>query len=813
VNDALVSRVSVATTIANSNFASSTGWTDASISGGTLAFGGSGLVLNAVNVGGLATCRRQITVAGGDVNKRHALNIEVSRGPVTFRCGSTSGGDEYIAETVLRSGSHSLALTPTGNFWIQFQSDLDIDRFVASCQIAAAGPMEIDAPWSTSALTQLRCDQSADVIFVACQGYQQRRIERRATDSWSLVLYQPDNGPFYATRSAKVKLKIGQTFGNTTLTSDLPLFKSTHVGALFRLFNEGYDQTTRLGAANTKTKAIRVSGIAADNAFVITRAGTWAGTLTLQRSYDGADEGFIDSDASGGQVTPTYTTNGTTNNDPNQQWDNVIHWYRLAFKQGDYTSGAAVVTMTHKGGGGYGICRVLSINSPTEAVVEVLDAFNGTAFTENWQEGIWSERNGWPSDVSFHKGRLWWAGKGRFVGSVSDDFENFDPDYEGDAGPINRTLGAGPVDQINFMLSLGRLVIGTIGAEYSIKSNSIDEPLTPQNAQAGDPSTIGSRKGARAMKVDNRGIMTQRAGKRAFELVFSPDTYEYEPRDLTLLCPGLTGNATIVDMNVQRQPDTRIYCWLSDGRTAMLTYEPSEEVACWSIDEEGGDGVVEGVSVLPGEEEDRVYLRVRRTINGVTRRFLQKVALESECVGGVMNKQADAFVIVPAVTGTSVAGLSHLEGKEVIAWGDGRFLGTYTVTAGAITLSEAVTATDVLVGLGYEARYKSTKLAYAAAAGTALAQPKKPTLMSAICGTVHNDGLYFGRDFENLDPLPRMYDGRPVEDGEVFSSYEQRAVSFPGEWNVDSRFCLRAQAPKPCELLGVVLTVQTNEQL
>lgn len=807
VNDVLISRVPVATAISNSSFTTSTGWSDGSTGGGTLAFGGSGLALNAVNIGGLAVCRRQITVSGGDAGKRHALTINVSRGPVTFRCGSSSGGDDYIAETALRTGEHSLAFTPVGNFHLTIQSDIDVDRIVTSCAVAAAGTMELSIPYDADDLALVDSAQSADVIFLACAGHQQRRIERRATDSWSLVRYTPDKGPFFASRSAKVRLKSAANSGNTTLTSDLPFFKAEHVGAIFRVFQGGRNQSWKLGADGAFTDAWRVNGVGADNDFSHARSGTWTGTLQLQRSYDDAKSGFIDIPSN------TFTTNGSSNFTPGSSYDNVIAWYRYGFKPGNYVSGTATIDVTYRGDGGYGVCRVVGYVSPTQVNVEVLSPFYGTEFSDNWQEGIWSSKSGWPSSVVFHKGRLWWAGKGRFVGSVSDDFENFDPDFEGDAGPINRTLGAGPVDQINFMLPLGRLIVGTIGAEFSIKSNSIDEPLTPQNAQAGDPSTIGSRKGSRAIKVDNRGVMVQRAGKRAFELVFSPDSYEYEPRDLTLLSPDLTGAATIVDMAVQRQPDTRIHCWLSDGRVAMLTYEPSEEVTCWSIDREGGNGAVEGVSVLPGEEEDRVYLRVRRTINGVTRRFLQKVALESECVGGSINKQADAFVIMPAVTGTAVAGLSHLEGEEVIAWGGGRYLGAYTVSGGAITLAQAVTATDVLVGLPYEARYKSTKLAYAAAAGTALAQTKKPTLMSAICGTVHNDGLYFGRDFDNLDPLPRMYDGRAVEADEVFTSYEQRAVSFPGEWNVDSRFCLKASAPKPCELLGIVLTVQTNETL
>ncbi|OWK18321.1 hypothetical protein AJ88_03840 [Mesorhizobium amorphae CCBAU 01583] len=292
----------------------------------------------------------------------------------------------------------------------------------------------------------------------------------------------------------------------------------------------------------------------------------------------------------------------------------------------------------------------------------MLDRFNTTEYTDNWQEGIWSDRQGWPGAVAFDKGRLGWSGKSRFIFSVTDDYENFDPDFEGDAGPINRTLGSGPVDAINFMLSLSRPIIGTPGAEFSIKSTSFDEPLTPQNAQAGTPSTQGSRAGVAAVKIDGRGIFAQRSGKRLFELIFDPNTYEYAPRDLTLLCPDLTGSAKVVGMATQRQPDTRAHFWLDDGSVVLLTYEPSEDVTCWSRLTAGGAGFIEGVSVLPGEDEDQVFYRVRRTVSAATVRYLEKMAMESECLGGTMNRMADSFVVIPAVTGTSVTGLSHLNG-------------------------------------------------------------------------------------------------------------------------------------------------------
>jgi len=807
VDDELVSRATVTTAVTTSNFASATGWTSANTGGGTTTFGGSGLVLNANSIGGLALVKQQVTCSGGNVGVRHALNITVTRGQVTFRCGSTEGGDEYIAETTLRTGFHSLAFTPTGNFWVQFQSDRDIDRIVASCVVASAGTMELDIPWAAADLPKVRWSQSADVVFIACDGYQQRRIERRATDSWSLVKYAPDKGPFFAARSSRVRLKVAAMSGNTTLTSDLPFFKSSHVGGLFRLFLGGRAQTFKLGGDGAFTPAWRVNGIGADNDFIAARSGTWAGTLTLQRSYDDAESGFLD--------TPnTWTDNsGGGSISPGSSYDNIIMWWRIGFKPGAYTSGTATITLTYKGDGGYGVVRVTGYTSPTEVSVEVLSDIFGTEYTDNWQEGIWSDKQGWPSAVALHKGRLWWLGKSRFIGSVSDDYENFDPDFEGDAGPINRTLGSGPVDTINFALSLGRLSIGTAGSEYSIKSTSFDEPLTPQNTQASDPSTQGSREGVAGAKVDDRGVFAQRSGRRLFELVLDPNSFEYTPRDLTLLCPDLTGTAKVAGMAVQRQPDTRIHCWLDDGSVVILTYEPTEEVVCWSRLSMGGSGFVENVTVLPGEDEDQVYYRVKRTVDGDTVRYLEKMAMESECVGGTMNKQADSFIIVANVTGTTVAVGSHLEGMTGVAWGGGAYLGSYTVSGGNITLAVAVTDTDVLFGLGYTALYKSTKLAYSAAAGTALTQQKKVNYLGLIMRNTHNNGLEYGRDFDNMDPLPRVVDGVAVTANQIHAAFDHPAVTFPGEWNTDSRLCLRAQAPKPVELLAAVLSVETNDRV
>jgi hypothetical protein len=41
---------------------------------------------------------------------------------VLCRIGSTSGGEDYLKETTLDTGEHSMSIVPTGNFYIRFFS-------------------------------------------------------------------------------------------------------------------------------------------------------------------------------------------------------------------------------------------------------------------------------------------------------------------------------------------------------------------------------------------------------------------------------------------------------------------------------------------------------------------------------------------------------------------------------------------------------------------------------------------------------------------------------------------------------------------
>jgi len=814
IDDSPLARPEVSTSIANGDFGSSSGWTDSSSGGGTLTFGGSGLVLDAVNIGGLAKCTREVAVAGGDQNIEHALAVDVARGPVTFRCGSSAGADDYVSEAILGSGQHSLAFTPDGNFHMTFQSSRDVDAIVASVAVETAGVVELVAPWTADDLDNIRFDQSADVVFVNCAGARQRKIERRGSGrSWSIVDFAPDNGPFLPTRSADVRLKAGATYGNTTLTADQQFFSENHVGALFRLFHNGQSGVYRLGREDVVTDAVEMTGVGsgsdtAERRIKITTSGSWSADITVQRSFDGPDIGFHD-------TSTTIGTNTTTNIDDGD--DNLTVWYRLKIKSGDYNSGAAVCTITYNNSGRTGICRVTGYNSPTSVDVEVLSRFSSTDWSDNWQEGTWSPARGFPSSVAIYEGRLWHAGGAQIFGSVSDDYENFFDETEGDAGPISRSVGRGPVDRVYFLMPLLRLIMGTAGSEIALRSSSFDEPLTPENNSAKPVSTQGSAN-VRAIQIDTIGVFVQRSGKRVFSLQFDFGAGDYQSQELTLLVPDLL-EAGVTALAIQRQPDTRIHFVLGDGRVAMLTYEAAEEVLCWSLIET--DGVIEKAMVLPGVDEDQVYYHVRRTIDGTTRRYLEKWALESECQGGALSWIADCGASYTGTATTTIPNLGHLDGKDVVVWADGVDMTPddaggeqqlFTVSGGAITLPAA--KTNVVVGLPFNADWQSTKLAYAAAAGTALAQLKRADHIGFVLANVHNNALFFGRDFANLDPLPRLIDkGAEADPDRIFAEFDQASMPFPGLWDSDSRICLRAKAPRPVTMMAAVPTIQTNDKL
>lgn len=819
IEDTLVTRPSVTSAVTNgtfpTNFAS---WTDNDEAGATSAWISAGLVGFTGNGTAAAIRDQQVTVAGANVSVEHALRIVVERGPITLRVGSSSGGDQYVSETELGTGTHSLAFTPTGDFHIRFLSRLKRIVRLSQCTVEASGVMTLPTPWVAADLRSIRYDQSGDVVFCAADGYQQRRIERRAAHSWSIVLYQPEDGPFMVENTGPITMTASALSGNGTLTASAAYFKSTNVGSLFRHDSDGQTISASITAQNTfTTNTIRVTGVDSRRVFamIITGLSGTASTVTLQRSLTAATGPWEDVEDRTADTTESY----------DDGLDNQIVWYRIGVKTGNYVAGTIVTTLDYAIGSITGVVRVTGFTSATVVDVEMLSDLGGTDATDIWSEGQWSDRRGWPSAVTFDEGRLCWAGKDKFIASITDAFDGFDPDYEGDAGPIQRSIGSGPVDTINWLLALERQILGAQGAEFCCKSSSLDEPITPSNFNLKTASSQGSAP-VQAVKVDSTGIYVQRGGIRVYELSVDPNSGNYASTHLSALVPEI-GSPGIVRVAVQRQPDTRAHFVRSDGTVALLVFDKLENVICWC--ELETDGSVEDVLVLPGDEgdaEDQVYYFVKRTINGNTVRYREKFSLESECIGSTVCKIADSFVtFTNSPASATVTGLSHLVGEEVVVWADGKSMDdadgeveTFTVNgSGEVTLTHqgaAYSASTGVAGLAYTSQWQSGKLVQLQSVlGASLSQQRIIKQLGLILANVHAKGLKYGRTFATADlmDLPSIESGTTVDPDSVRTAYDQPPVVFPGGWSTDERLCLQGQAPRPVTVLAAVCEAEMNE--
>jgi hypothetical protein len=795
VADVPLTRPAVTAAVTNGSFTTNlSGWTNLGIAPAWETGGGVRLTGDGTAVSDLL---QNVTL--NESGTEHGLRVVVARGTVVVRIATAALGTEYV-RVELGVGTHSIGFTPNvgATFTIALQNQSTMPAIVSSVAIEAAGVVTLPTPWGEDVLPLVRSAQSGDILFLAAYGYQQRKIARQNSRSWSVELYQPVDGPFRVENTTPTTIAASAITGDITLTASGSasngIFRPTHVGALFSLSSVGQAVTSSFTAQNQFGNSIRVTGSGAARSFSIVITGTFTADVTLQYSTD--DATWVD--------RTTYTAETSTS--LTDGLDNQIIYYRLGVKTGDYTSGTAVSSLSFSLGSITGVARITGYTSPTVVSATVLSDLGGTAATEVWAEGAWSDYRGWPSSVAFHDGRLFWAGKDKFWGSVTDQFYTFDAEFEGDAGPISRSIGYGPVDAVNWLISLNRLIAGTDGAVVECKSSSFDEPLTPTNFTPKTPATRGCER-IDAVKIDNTAVFVQRSGFRVFEIdngIGPNGSILSSLSDITTLVPEVCSPG-VVALAVQREPDTRLHCVLSDGTVAILIWDRAEEVRCWVKFET--DGEVTDVCVIPGTDEDFVYYVVKRTIDGSDVYMLEKWAFESECTGQPISKCADSFVFAAGASNV-ITGLGHLEGQEVVAWGGGEYLGEFTVASGQITLHASTTYTNRCAGLAYQARFKSTKLAYSMPGRSGLGRAKKISKLGLVLLDAHPESLKFGRSFDALDPMPEI-EAYQVVSG-VWDEYDAKAIDFPGEWAVDSRLCMTADAPKPCTVLAAIVELETN---
>lgn len=250
----------------------------------------------------------------------------------------------------------------------------------------------------------------------------------------------------------------------------------------------------------------------------------------------------------------------------------------------------------------------------------------------------------YPSCVAFFEERLVFAGSNnnpqKIWASVSGDFEDMTTGAGDDAAFVY-TIAADQVNAIEWMSPQEYLLIGTVGGEWRLGSTASGEPVTATNVTCKRQSTYGSRN-IQGLLVNDVVLFIQKAGKKIRELTFSWEKDGYVAPDLTILAEHITSGG-IVQTAYQAQPDSIFWCIRSDGVLLGMTYERPQEVVGWH--RHITDGEIESVAVIPASTHDEVWVSVKRTINGTTKRYVEYFKSAS-----IPDEQKDCFYIDSGLT-------------------------------------------------------------------------------------------------------------------------------------------------------------------
>ena len=776
VNEEVMTGITVTSTINNGSFTSNiTNWTDDSDGTASTVWYNWGTGDGALRLTGDGSSNaRSYQGVVAETGKEHTLKISVVHNPVVLKLGITSVGDSTYFKGTLKPGIHYLSFTPTANFYITFENSKKYSAYVDYVRIHTTD-LTLPMPDNLYAnLDSLRTVQSIDVLFCAFDGGQQFEIEHRGDKSWSMVYHRANDGPFRTINTENISMSASNLSGDSTIIASEDYFKPEHVGALMQLVSTGQQVTAIVSVEAFGTNSVHISGTSTErNLYVVVGDLTGTGTtVTLQRSIDD----YTWSDVESYIVNTTKTYNDT--------FSNTIYHYRLFIKSGDYSSGDIALSLTVNNGSIMGIARIYRYLSETDVAVHILQDMGSTGSTLDWYEGEWSDYRGWPSTVEIAEGRVFYARKDKYWGTVSDAYFSHDQTIEGDSKAISGTIGSGPEASAKWLKNSNQLVMGSLGREIAIRSSNFGELLTQSTKNVKTGSTRGSANVEPEM-LDTSIIFVHRSQKKAYSLDTASLTDKFVPTDMMLMHPDIAA-AGIKRIAVSMQPETRIYFVLNDGTMLIYTVDASEEVAGWC--HVTRDDPILDVIVLPGEDEDRVY-----TVIGFGALFyLEKMAKFTDCVGGSYSHTFDSYIKFTSPGTAVLTGLSHLNGRSVGVWADGSDIGDYVVSSNQITINSGG-YTDIVVGIRYTADYISNILDNYAKTYQ-LSQRKRIVSTALVAADFQYRLITVGSSSSNLKPLPEIIDGKTATQNTI-SQETMLPFEYGGDTEADPRIHIRMTGP------------------
>jgi len=472
-----------------------------------------------------------------------------------------------------------------------------------------------------------------------------------------------------------------------------------------------------------------------------------------------------------------------------------------------------------------GNATITAFTDAQNVAVTINDTLSASTATTAWSLGAFSGTTGYPSVVTFFEQRLIFAATINEPQSIffskSGDYENFTAGTDDDSAIIYQ-IASNQVNNIRYLSATRVLTIGTSGGEY-VLSTTNDGPVTPTNAQIRKYSNYGTAS-LEPVQVADVTLFLQRAKRKLREFKYAGEINAsgYAAADMTILAEHIT-EGNMLDMAYQQEPDSIVWMVRGDGVLVGMTYRREEEVVAWHRHEIGGTytgtheslasatyayGMVESITSLPSEDgEDELYMIVKRTINSVTKRYVEKLKpfdFGTTATGAFF---VDSGLSYSGAGTTSLSGLYHLTGQTVSVLANGATHTDETVASGGVSLN--VSATTAAIGLPFTSRLKTLRVEAGSVDGTSQGKLKR---IHSITLRLHRTvGVEVGSGTTEVDRIP-FRDSSMDMDTAVSLFTGDKEIEFRGGFEEDDQIVIQQTQPLPLTVLAIYPRMNTFDK-
>ena len=409
----------------------------------------------------------------------------------------------------------------------------------------------------------------------------------------------------------------------------------------------------------------------------------------------------------------------------------------------------------------------------------------------------------YPGSVTYFEQRRWfggtytrpnnlWATKSGTESVLSYSLPTQDSDR------IAVRVAARESSRIQHIVPLAHLMLLTGSAEWRVSPLN-DDAITPASMSVRPQSYVGANN-VQPLVINNTMLYVANRGGHLRECGYNYQAGGFVSNDVCLRSPHLFDNLDVVDMAFAKAPWPIAWAISTNGKLIAFTYVPEQQVGAFSTVETKGD--FKACCVVAESDEDILYCIVERTINGVTKQFVERMH-ERQFKSLKDCNYVDCSGVYIGEAKTEISGLTWLEGEEVAILADGSVEPNQIVRDGKITL--AYPASTVRVGIPYECDIKTLPVTMALQDGS-FGSGHKKNVRKVFFRTVNSSGLKSGPSFESLTtyaPRSTEFAGSPPN-----PITDEFGFVISAAWSNSGQVCVRQDLPLPMRIVSMTVDLE-----